>query len=52
MMMTMTLHVWVIEINLDIIKAERVLVSTRIELSAKGRTYSIRVAMNKTRCIV
>jgi len=46
----MTLHMWVIEINFDIIKAERVLVSTSIELSA--REYSIRVAMNKTRCVV
>jgi hypothetical protein len=48
----MTLHMWVIKINLDIIKAERVLVSTSIELSTRERTYSIRVAMNKTRCVV
>jgi len=37
MTMTMTLHLWVIEIGLGIIEAERMLVSARVKYLARGK---------------
>jgi len=51
MIMTITLHSWKIEIGLGIIKVKRMLVLAWVELSTKGRTFSIHIPLYKTRCV-
>jgi hypothetical protein len=50
--MTITLHSWKIKIGLGIIKVKRMLVLAWVELSTRGRTFSIHVPLYKTRCVV
>jgi hypothetical protein len=52
MMMTMTLHPWIIKIDLGRIKVERMLVLVGVELIARKRTSFIYVSIYKTRCVV
>ena len=55
MMMTMTLHPWIIEIDLGRIEVERMLVLAGVKPLAKRRTSFIHVSMYKRRtsfCLV